>query len=82
MTKNILLGSIIESSSPAGVFDQRNLINVIFTGLLACAPIFLNSITAQLPTLQWGQYGWMLPFVALIIKSLTETIIDHSPNTI
>ncbi|MEK7112101.1 MAG: hypothetical protein AAB875_02125 [Patescibacteria group bacterium] len=68
----ILLGSIVTSNSPSGSFDFRNLINVIFTGLLACVPVLANSLITQLPTLEWGNMGWMLPVVLMILKVLSE----------
>lgn len=74
MSSKLYLGSIVESNSPRGSFSSRNLINVIFTGLIACAPIFLNSISVQAEALNWGSYGWALPVVTMLIKAIAETL--------
>ena len=75
MTK-ILLGSIVESQSPAGVIDVHNLINIVFTGFIACLPAFLNSFTVQIQALDWGHYGFLLPVILVLIKTITESMAN------
>ena len=70
----IIFGSIVTSDSPRGSFNFRNLINVIFTGLIACIPVFILSISTQIEALDFGNYGWTLPIVLMILKALAETI--------
>ena len=77
---SILLGNIVTSESPSGKLDIRNFINIIFVGLLGCAPIFLNSISAQISTLSWGNYGYLLPIILMIIKGIAELLIDKSKS--
>ena len=73
MKNSILFGSIVTSDSPKGSFDFRNLINVIFTGLIACIPVFILSVSTQVETLDFGNYTWALPIVLMVLKAIAET---------
>ena len=70
---NLLLGSIVTSDSPSGSFSWRNLVNVIFTGLIASIPVFVNSLIVQVPGMNFGSYNWMLPVIMMILKGVAET---------
>lgn len=72
--KDLVLGNIVKSESPKGKLDSRNFVNIVWVGLLGCLPVFLNSISTQIPTLSWGDKGWMVPIILLIIKAISETM--------
>lgn len=72
--KDLVLGNIVDSVSPKGKLDSRNVVNILWMGVIGCLPAFLNSITAQLPTLEWGNYGFVLPIILIVIKAISEAL--------
>lgn len=63
-------GNIVTPTSAGGISNGRDMVNILWWGFLAIIPVFINSIAMNITALNLGNYGWILPIAAMILKSL------------
>lgn len=77
MLQHLILGNIVTSESPSHSFSQRDLVNVIFSGFLSALIMFLTSSLTGIESLNLGNYGWIVPFLAVLMKTTVSFLSDY-----
>ena len=72
-----MLGNVVTPDSPKGELNKRNLINIVFSGLVLALITFLGHFAVGIETLDFGKYGWAVPFVGMAIKTAIDLLTNY-----